>query len=102
MHYSFVIMAPPPQPRGTSGTLTFYLAIPCYIPHTAGQQAGKTMAVLPHSMSCFMLHCHVCLGISTDISPALWGQCKSKNTAYLPGYSPNCSEGWAWLQMTGA
>ena len=54
---------PPPSP-GEQWGLTFLLAIPCYNPHTAGQQAGKTMAVLPHSLSCFTVHCHVCLGIS--------------------------------------
>ena len=34
-----------PQSTGEQQGLTFRLAIPCYNPHTAGQQAGKTMAV---------------------------------------------------------
>ena len=37
--------------------------------------------------SVIILHCHVCLGLSYPyIFSALWRQCKSKNTAHLPGH----------------
>ena len=54
----------PPAP-GNSGDCDFSSAVHCYKPHSLwGQPAGKTMAVLPRSLSCFTVHCHVCLGIS--------------------------------------
>ena len=41
----------------------FLSAVRCYIcitPTLQEQPAGKTIAVLPCSLSCFTLHCHVC------------------------------------------
>ena len=70
-HWFALRASHPQQPRGTAGTLTFPAITPTLWRQQAGKtmevlpcSLGKTMAVLPRSLSCFTLHCHVCLGIS--------------------------------------
>ena len=52
--------------------------------------------------SVIILYCHVCLCLSNpSISSALWRQCKSKNTAHLPGYGyPRPDQGWGEAVVT--
>ena len=64
----------------------FVSAVPQSNHHTVGTASWQN-----HDISSpqyvIILHCHVCLGLSNPyISSALWRQCKSKNTAHLPGY----------------
>ena len=70
------------------------------------------MTILPRSLSCFKLHCHVCLGISMTF-PLYYGDKAKAKTPHLPGYPllRALGEGWggggwggdgAWLQMTSA
>ena len=75
MHQSFVSTAP--QPREIAGTFTFFPAKP----HTAG-----------------FVHVTQISGIS----PSLWGQCKSRNTAHFHGYPSPRARGGGRGGMTSA
>ena len=64
----------------------FVSAVPHSNHHTVGT-ASWQIHDSSSPQSVIILHCHVCLGLSNPyFSSALWRQCKSKNTAHLPGY----------------
>ena len=76
---------PPPPPQRNIEDFDFVSAVPHSNYHTAGAASCQNHDSSPRQ-SVFILHSNVCLGLSNPyISPAMWRQRKSKNTAhYIP------------------
>ena len=94
--YAQVICDHAPAQRNVED-FDFVSAVPHSNHHTVGTASWQNHdSTSPQSV--IILHCHVCLCLSNpNISSALWRQCKSKNTAHLPGYGyPRPAQGLGW------
>ena len=73
---------PPPPSPGNSGDFDFsFFQSPAIPPTLRGQSAGKTTALLPHSLICF--HCTAFFAYITQILvfPPHWGPFKNEQVA---------------------
>ena len=98
--YTLVICDHAPAKRNVQD-FDFVSAVPHSNHHTVGTASWQNHdSTSPQSV--IILHCHVCLCLSNpNISSALWRQCKSKNTAHLPGYGyPRPARGWVEAVVT--
>ena len=91
--YALVICDHAPAQRNVED-IDFVSAVPHSNHHTVGTASWQNYdSFSPQSV--IILHCRVRLGLSNPyISSTLWRQCKSKNTAHLPGYGyPSPAQG---------
>ena len=98
--YALVICDHAPAQRNVED-FDFVSAVPHSNRHTVGTATWKNHDS-SSQQSVSILHCHVWLCLSNpNISSALWRQCKSKNTAHLPGYEyPVLLRGWGEAVVT--
>ena len=92
MHLSFVTTG-----SEHTGSLYFCLPFPAINPITM----GGSQLVTPWQFSRAAIYYIALPCLTMYIKSPLWGQCKSKNTAYLCSYHPPCSgargRGYKWL-----
>lgn len=103
-HFNYATLPPHPHNQGIAGTILFFQQSHSRSPALRGQTDGEIPAICPRTRdSEHAIPVIPAIFWHEDITPALWGQCKSKP----PILFPHCGlGGWGAvhgvIQMTGA